>query len=71
MIVCHCRVVSCREIRRSIRDGATTRREVARACGASAVCGGCRPAVEAILREELAEPEPVALLEGLEAAPAR
>lgn len=68
MVVCHCHAVRCREIRRAVREGARTRCEVARACGATRGCGGCRPAVEAILREELAEPEPAARPEGLEAA---
>ena len=53
MIVCHCRAVSDRAIRASIRDGASTLDEVAAETGASACCGGCEPTVCQILDEEL------------------
>ena len=52
MIVCHCRGLSDRQIRRVVRGGARTRRAVARACGASADCGGCTLAIHAILERE-------------------
>lgn len=71
MIVCHCRAVSCREIRRTVREGARTAREVGRACGATRGCGGCRPVVEALVRDELRALEAARLEEGLEAAAAR
>jgi bacterioferritin-associated ferredoxin len=57
VIVCHCNQVSDREIRRVIREGACTTREIAQACEASLGCGGCRPAVLEILASET---EPVA-----------
>ena len=53
MIVCHCRAVSDRTIRASIRQGASTVDEVAAETGASACCGGCEPTVNQILDEEL------------------
>ena len=53
MIVCHCRAISDRAIRASIRDGATTLDAVCAATGASGCCGGCEPVVSDILDEEL------------------
>ena len=64
MIVCNCKAVSDRTIRKLVRRGAETPREIARACGAGVTCGGCRPAVREILESELkrarstAEPAP-------------
>jgi bacterioferritin-associated ferredoxin len=49
MIVCCCNVVSDREIRRAVLDGASTLRELARSCRAGTGCGGCRPALKALL----------------------
>lgn len=61
MIVCHCRGVSERRIRSAVRAGASTRAQVARACGAALCCGGCAPIVDEILasesRPEAARPE--------------
>ena len=53
VIVCHCRAVSDRTIRASIREGATTLDDVAEETGASTCCGGCEPTVTQILDEEL------------------
>jgi bacterioferritin-associated ferredoxin len=53
MIVCHCLGVSEREIRSAVRGGASTRREVARSCGAGSRCSGCVPLVAKIVRAEL------------------
>jgi len=61
VIVCHCNQVSDRDIRRVIREGARTTREIAQACQASTGCGACRPAVAEILASEterLAAPRP-------------
>ena len=55
MIVCQCNGVSDRKIRKVVRLGASTPSEVARSCGAGTCCGGCRPIVKQILRNELAE----------------
>ena len=57
MLVCHCNGVSDRRIRRSIRDGATSAREIANSCGAGACCGGCHEGITKILRSEMAERE--------------
>ena len=57
MIVCHCSGVSDREIRSAVREGARSCRDVARACAAGRLCGGCRPLIRRILEtEESAEP---------------
>ncbi len=52
MIVCHCQQVSDRAIRQAVREGARTRREVARSCRAGFSCGGCSPAIDRILASE-------------------
>jgi len=49
MLVCHCRGITDRQIRRLVRDGATSTREVARATGAGRGCGGCRSNVKQIV----------------------
>ena len=53
MLVCFCNGVSDRKIRRLVREGASSGREVARACGAGASCGSCRRAVYALVEETL------------------
>ena len=55
MIVCHCHVVSDREIRRAVRAGATSVGDVARQCRAASGCGGCAETVEEILSESEGE----------------
>jgi bacterioferritin-associated ferredoxin len=52
MLVCHCKGLTDRQVRDAVRDGAGTRRQLSRSCGAGAVCGGCRPVLEEILDEE-------------------
>ena len=54
MIVCHCHQVSDRSIRDAVQDGASSRRQVTRACRAGGACGGCRPAIRAIIDSEAA-----------------
>jgi bacterioferritin-associated ferredoxin len=49
MIVCHCQVVSDKTIRAEIESGACTVGELVRRCGAGSCCGGCRPAIGALL----------------------
>ena len=41
MIVCHCRVVSDRDVARALSDGARTLAAVCRATGAAQECGSC------------------------------
>ncbi|MCA9531250.1 MAG: (2Fe-2S)-binding protein [Myxococcales bacterium] len=53
MLVCHCKVVNDRTIRRCVDEGAHTRREVGRACGAGTCCGGCRTLVDEVIEDEL------------------
>lgn len=53
MIVCHCRRITDRQIRKVVREGASSVGEVARACGAATGCGGCATVVHEIVNEEL------------------
>jgi bacterioferritin-associated ferredoxin len=53
VIVCHCRCATDREIRRAVREGATSLREVGSRCGAGSACGGCADAVVEIIATEL------------------
>ena len=55
MIVCHCKGVSDRSIRRAVRTGATSGLDVGLACAAGTGCGGCREAIEEIVAAELGE----------------
>jgi bacterioferritin-associated ferredoxin len=57
VIICHCMRVNDRLIRSVVREGARTCEQVAEACGAGACCGGCRPAIDEIVREERQAPE--------------
>jgi bacterioferritin-associated ferredoxin len=49
MLVCHCRGITDRQIRRLVKDGACSTRDVARATGAGLRCGGCRSNVKKIV----------------------
>lgn len=49
MIVCHCAVVSDRQVRDAIHAGATDVCALAEACGTSRACGGCLPAIRSEL----------------------
>lgn len=53
MIVCHCRRVTDRQIRKMVQEGATSVGQVARACGAATGCGGCATIVHEIVQDEL------------------
>jgi len=52
MIICQCNGVSDRAIRKVIRDGASNRNDVVRACTAGMACGGCVPAIDAVIEAE-------------------
>jgi bacterioferritin-associated ferredoxin len=52
VIVCHCNGVSDRTIRHAVRGGAESCREIAQHCRAGVFCGGCRPAIAELIREE-------------------
>lgn len=51
MLLCHCQVVNDRDVRAAIAAGARDEFDVAAMCGAGAACGGCVPAVTALLDE--------------------
>jgi bacterioferritin-associated ferredoxin len=52
MIICQCNGVSDRTIRKAIRNGASNRSDVVRACMAGQACGGCVPAIDEIIEVE-------------------
>ena len=52
MIVCQCRGITDRTIRKAVRDGACNRNDVFRACKAGKICGGCVPAINEIIEAE-------------------
>lgn len=49
MLVCVCRGVSDREVREVLARGASTLRDVGRACGAGTDCGSCRDLLRSML----------------------
>ena len=53
MIVCHCKGITDRDIRKTLLEGALTRNDVERACRAGSDCGGCRPLIEQIIGKEI------------------
>lgn len=57
MIVCHCRRITDRQIRKLVAEGARSVGEVARACGAATGCGGCATVVHEIIGNELDRPQ--------------
>jgi bacterioferritin-associated ferredoxin len=52
VIVCHCKGLSDRDIRAAVRDGARSCRQIGRACEAGRTCGGCRPLIRELIRDE-------------------
>lgn len=68
MLVCHCKGLSDRAVRKAVKSGACSVGEVARACGAGGDCGSCRPVIQEIV-DEGTRPS-VAFFE-LEGTPAR
>jgi nitrite reductase (NADH) large subunit len=52
MIICQCNGISDRAIRKAVRDGASNRNDLVRACTAGMACGGCVPAIEEIIEAE-------------------
>ncbi|HHV22543.1 MAG TPA: (2Fe-2S)-binding protein [Propionibacterium sp.] len=51
MIVCHCEVVSDRQIRKAIGNGAKCPREIGIATGAGTECGNCLPSIAGLLTQ--------------------
>lgn len=66
MLVCHCKGVSDRDVRRAIQSGACSRYDIARQCGAGSVCGGCIPVIDELLEPPQRSLAPI----GFELAPA-
>jgi len=54
MIVCHCKGVTDREIRKAVLEGASTCTDVERLCEAGKECGGCRPLIEQLVSAQAA-----------------
>ena len=54
VLICHCHGITESRIRQIARTCQPKLREVAKACGAGTVCGGCRPAIREILADEKA-----------------
>ena len=52
MIVCHCKGVTDRQIRRAVREGARDRDEIVMSCSAGSHCGGCASAIDEIIDRE-------------------
>jgi bacterioferritin-associated ferredoxin len=55
MIVCHCKGISDRAIRKAVRQGARSRGDILGACAAGMAgktCGGCVPAIDEIVERE-------------------
>jgi bacterioferritin-associated ferredoxin len=53
MYVCVCKAVSDTRIKRLVREGACSLRDVARETGLGSCCGKCVPAARAVLSEAL------------------
>jgi bacterioferritin-associated ferredoxin len=51
VILCHCNVVSDRQVRAAIDQGACDVDEVKAACAAGGDCGQCAPAIDELLDE--------------------
>jgi bacterioferritin-associated ferredoxin len=49
VLVCHCKKICDRTIAEAIRAGARSVEDVGQACGAGTACGGCRPAISALV----------------------
>ena len=58
MLVCHCRVVSDRQVDAALAAGASDLRTVVRSTHAGTGCGGCLSSLRARIEEALA-PHPV------------
>jgi len=52
VIVCHCKGLSDRDIRKAVREGAVSAADVSRLCRAGSDCGGCRPLIDEIIHKE-------------------
>jgi bacterioferritin-associated ferredoxin len=64
VLVCHCRVVSDRQVDAAIAAGASDARSVVRATHAGTGCGGCLTSLRARIEEALAPQSTAAALAG-------
>ncbi len=55
MLVCNCRGVTDGQIRKLVREGATSTGQIVRATGAGRGCGGCRTAVRNVVAQTVEE----------------
>lgn len=51
MIVCHCTIVSDKEIMEAIKQGAFTIKDISKLTNACLYCKGCQGLIEKILKE--------------------
>ena len=56
MIVCSCRGVNDRKIRKAVETGASTIEEVGESCAAGTRCGGCWPVLADLISEHTGTP---------------
>jgi bacterioferritin-associated ferredoxin len=54
-MICHCEAVRSRTIVDAIESGATTLGQLKEACGVALGCGGCEPAIGALLLRHCGE----------------
>ncbi|MFP6665239.1 MAG: (2Fe-2S)-binding protein [Deltaproteobacteria bacterium] len=54
MVVCLCQGISEKRVRAAIRTGASTRKQVTKACRAGGGCGGCHEVIKDLIRDEQA-----------------
>lgn len=55
MLVCHCHGVTDSQIRKLVREGASSTGQIVRATGAGRGCGGCRAAVRNTVAQSVSE----------------
>lgn len=55
MLVCNCRGVTDGQIRKLVREGASSTGQIVRATGAGRDCGGCRSAVRNVVAQTVQE----------------
>lgn len=55
MIICHCHKVTDKDIRKNIKDGARSLKDISCICQACTDCKGCAKAIQCILKEELSK----------------
>jgi len=57
MFVCLCTGVTSHTVAEAVAAGATTTKQVAKACGAGSECGRCRRTIRAIIESAGVEPK--------------